>query len=107
MAESYKILGQASPAATTETGLYVCPFTTIVSTVTICNRGVDSATFRISVSQAGAITATKDYLYYDLPIAANDTFAATFGITLAKNDAIRVYASSVDLSFNLFGTERT
>jgi hypothetical protein len=109
MAEIYKILGQVSPLATAETALYSVPVATaaVVSTFTICNRGASAATFRVSVSPAGAATAAKDYLYYDLLLAANDTFAATFGVTLATGDAVRVYASKATLSFNVFGTERT
>lgn len=108
MAETYKILGQVSPLATTETAIYAVPAATaaVISTLTVCNRGI-AATFRVSVSALGAATDAKDFLYYDLPIADNDTFAATFGITLSATDAVRVYSSSTDLSFNLFGTERT
>ena len=46
-----------------------------------------------------------DSLYYDLPLAANDTFAATLGVTLGTTDKVRVYASTANLSFNLFGQE--
>lgn len=108
MAETYKILGQVAPSATTETNLYAVPTATavVVSTLTVCNRGT-AATFRVSVSPLGATTNPKDFLYYDLPIADNDTFAATFGITLSATDVVRVYASSADLNFNIFGTERT
>lgn len=109
MAETYKILGQAAPSATTETDLYVVPALTssVISTFTVCNRGASTASFRVSISAAGAATANKDYIYYDLVLAANDTFAATLGITLATTDKIRVYSSTANLSFNVFGTERT
>lgn len=109
MAETYKILGQVSPLATTETDLYVVPAATaaVISTFTICNRGSGVATFRISVSPTGVATDDRDYIYYDLVLAANDTFAATFGVTLSEADVLRVYASTADLSFNVFGTERT
>ena len=108
MAETYKILGQTSPLAATETALYVVPAATaaVISTVVVCNRGV-AATFRVSISPSGAATDPKDFLYYDLPIVDNDTFAATFGLTLSATDVVRVYSSSTDLSFNIFGTERT
>lgn len=107
MANSYKTLGQAAPAATTATDLYTVPTATetIVSTIVVANRSATGATFRISVSLDGAATATKDYLAYDVAIAGNGLQALTFGITMNAADKIRVYASSADLSFNAFGSE--
>ena len=104
---TYKILGQAAPAATTEADLYTVPASTqtIVSTIVIGNRAATAATYRISVSAAGAATANKDYLIYDASLAANSTTALTLGITLGATDKVRVYASSADLSFNAFGIE--
>ena len=66
MPNVYKILGQSSPAATTPTDLYTVPATTsaICSSISICNRGTTQTTFRVSISQAGAATTNKDYLYY-------------------------------------------
>lgn len=103
-----KILGQASPSATTETELYICPSTsadTVISTITVCNRSASVATFRISNSVASGATATKDYIYYDTILAGNDTFASTIGITISPTDVVRVYASTANLSFSLFGQE--
>jgi hypothetical protein len=104
---TYKVLGQAAPSATTETDLYTVPASTqtIVSTIVVANRAATSATYRISVSVAGAATATKDYLIYDATLAANSTTALTLGITLGATDKVRVYSSSANLSFNAFGSE--
>ena len=104
---TYKILGQSAPAATTAADLYTVPASTqtIISTVVVANRGAASATYRISVSAAGAATATKDYLVYDSFINANATIALTLGLTLGATDKIRVYASTADISFNAFGSE--
>ena len=109
MAITIKILGQVSPSITTETDLYTVPASTstVISTITVCNRASTQASFRVSVSAAGAATATKDYLYYDVTIAGNDTFATTIGITLATTDKVRVYSSSSSLSFGIFGQETT
>ena len=103
----YKVLGQSSPAATTETALYTVPAATsaVASSVIVCNRSAVLSTFRISIAIAGATTANKDYIYYDLPIGANDTFIATIGVTLAATDVVRVYASNTNLSFSLYGSE--
>jgi hypothetical protein len=109
MADTVKILGQSAPNATTETDLYTVPAATsaVVSSIVVCNRGTTSTTFRISVSQAGAATTNKDYLYDDITIGGMDTFVATIGISLATTDKIRVYAGNANLSFNAFGVEIT
>jgi hypothetical protein len=107
MPNVYKILGQSSPSATTETTLYTVPAatSTVCSSISICNRGGTPTTFRVSISPAGAAIANKDYLYYDVTLAGNDTFIATIGVTLATTDKIRVYSGNANLSFQIFGTE--
>ena len=107
MANVYKILGQLSPLATTETVLYVVPVSTsaVCSSISICNRGTTQTTFRVSISQGGASITNKDYLYYDVTLAGNDTFIATIGVTLATTDVIRVYSGNANLSFQIWGTE--
>jgi len=109
MATVYKVLGQSSPTATTETALYTVPAATsaVASSVIVCNRSAVLSTFRISIAIAGATTAPKDYIYYDLPIGANDTFIATIGVTLAATDEVRVYSSNTNLSFSLYGSQIT
>lgn len=109
MAETFKVLGQSAPLATTETLVYTVPVatSTIVSTCTVCNRSAAPAEFRISISLLGAATADADYVYYDQPVAGNDSFSATQGWTLPAGAVVRVYASTAALSFNLFGVERT
>ena len=107
MANTYKILGQVATAATTPSDLYTVPAATsaVCSSMVICNRGSVATTFRVSIAVAGAATSDKDYLYYDVTLAGNDTFIATVGITLATTDKVKVYAGNANLSFNLFGTE--
>jgi hypothetical protein len=107
MGNVYKILGQSSPSATTETDLYTVPSATsaVCSSLSVCNRGSSQTTFRISISEAGAATSNKDYLYYDVTLAGNDTFIATIGVTLATTDVIRVYSGNSNLSFQVWGTE--
>jgi hypothetical protein len=109
MATAYKVLGQVSPSATTETDLYTVPAATsaVASSVIVCNRSAVLSTFRISIAVAGGATANKDYIYYDLPIGANDTFIATIGVTLATTDKVKVYASNTNLSFSLYGSQIT
>jgi hypothetical protein len=107
MALTYKVLGQVSPSATTNTTLYTVPSatSTVCSTLTICNRNSSAGTFRIAVRPAGASISNEHYISYDTNIPGNDTVSLTIGITLAETDVITVYASTTDLSFNLFGSE--
>ena len=106
--ELFKTLGQVNPSATSLTTLYTVPASTqtVCSSIVVCNQGVDT-TFRVSVQIAGAGDDPKQYLYYDLPIEANDTFTATIGMTLATTDVVKVYAGTANVSFNLYGTEIT
>jgi hypothetical protein len=107
MATTYKVLGQSEPAATTAADLYTVPSatSTVVSSLSICNRATAAATFRISVRPAGAAQADQHYLCFDAPIAAKDTIILTVGLTLAATDVITVYSSNADTAFQAFGSE--
>lgn len=107
MAIVYKILGQSNPSATTNTDLYTVPAltSTVCSTISVCNTGSTSATFRIAFRAAGAAIATKHYISYDTTVGANDTVFISIGCTLATTDVVTVYASNANLSFSLFGSE--
>lgn len=106
MAISYKVLGQANPAATTLTTLYTVPSATqaICSTLAVANLGV-STTFRVAVRPAGAAIANQHYVAYDIAVNQYDTITMTLGITLAATDVVSVYAGTATVAFNLFGNE--
>ena len=107
MATAYKTLGQSNPSAASLSTLYTVPALTqsVVSTITVCNRSATATTFRVAVRPAGASISNEHYIYYDVAIGGNDTFAATIGIALAATDVVSVYATLATLSFNLFGQE--
>jgi hypothetical protein len=107
MPSTYKVLGQSNPAATTATTLYSVPASraAVASTLSVCNQGASSATFRVAVRPAGATLAATHYLVFDSSLTANDSAFLTLGITLATTDVVTVYASSASLSFSLFGSE--
>lgn len=109
MTDTLKVLAQSNPLATTLTDAYTVGSgkSAVVSTLVVCNRSSSSRTFRVSVAIAGAANANSQYLYYDVTIEGNSTFTATLGITLAATDVVRVYASTTDLTFSLFGVEVT
>lgn len=89
------------------TTLYTVPAatSTVVSTLSIANRGAATATYRVAIRPAGAAIANTHYIAYDSTIAANDGILLTIGMTLAATDVVSVLASSADLTFNLFGSE--
>lgn len=108
MAETAKILGQVNPSATTLTPVYTTPagVRAVASTLFVCNQGTPGS-FRVSTSIAGEGDAVKQYLFYDVPVGANTTVPITVGLTLGPADVVRVYASTANFSFNLFGIEIT
>ena len=107
MANAYKVLGQNDLAATTNTDVYIVPASTetIISTIIIANRTASSESYRIAIRPDGATLADEHYIAYDVPIPANDSTTITLGITLDAADVLTCYASAVDLSVNVFGTE--
>lgn len=109
MTIAYKILGQSNPTATSNVDLYTVPANTsvVASTLNICNQSTSTANFRIAVRPGNAALSAKHYIAYDSAIPALDTISLTIGMSLAATDVVTVYASSSNLSFNLFGSEIT
>jgi hypothetical protein len=103
----YKVLGQSAPAATTNVNLYTVPADTsaVVSTIVIANRAATASTYRIAVRPAGTSLANQHYIAFDVPVGASDSTTLTLGITLAATDIITVYASTINLTFSVFGSE--
>ena len=109
MTDTFSVLAQSKPAATTLTDSYTVPASTqaVVSSVVVCNQSATATSFRISVAKAGAADTAAQYFYYDLSIDGNDTFVATIGISLAATDVVRVYNTLATLSFNVLGVQIT
>ena len=110
MTDNIKVLAQSAPSPTVLTNLYTVPAatSTATSSITICNQNSGSGTqiaFRVSIAIGGAADTPKQYIYYDIPLIANDTFIATIGLTLGTGDIIRVQTDTANVSFTLFGVE--
>ncbi len=108
MATTYKVLGQAAPADTSNANLYTVPAetATVVSTLSVANVTDTAATFSIFVRVGGAAASDANALAKDVPLAANSIFSATVGITLAAGDIITVQSSAGNaLTFQAFGSE--
>jgi hypothetical protein len=109
MPTTYKVLAQSAPSATTNTDIYTVPANTqaVVSTIVVANRAATAATYRIAVRLNGATLANQHYIAYDVAVGASDSTTITIGITLDPAEIITVYASTANLSFNIFGAEIT
>lgn len=109
MPTSYKVLGQANPAATTLTTLYTVPALTetVVSSIVIANLAASAATFRIAIRPNGAAIANAQYIAYDVTVGASDSTVLTLGLTIDAADVISVYGSTANLAFSAFGSENS
>lgn len=109
MASSYKVLAQSAPSATTNTDIYTVPSATeaVISTIVVANRTATAATYRIAVRPNGASIANQHYIAFNITVGASDSTTLTLGITMNAADVLTVYASTADLSFNVFGSEIT
>ena len=101
-----KVLGQVAPAAATNTDLYTVPASTqtVVSTLTVANRGPSAGCFASpSAPMVRPRQPALRLLGHRVP--AQDAFAATLGLTLDAGDVVTVWAANDQLSFSLFGEE--
>jgi len=107
MGITYKVLGQVSLTADTATTVYTVPSltSTVLSSVTVCNRGANTATFKLAVRPAGETLADKHYVNFNTPVPGNDTISLTLGITLAATDVLTANANTSTVSINAFGSE--
>lgn len=105
MANTYKILGQITGSASTQT-LYTVPAATsaVVSTITVCNFDDASTVYSIAAVPSGDSLGDKHYVAFNTAIAGKDTAAITIGVTLATGDSI-VVINNESGSFSAFGTE--
>lgn len=110
MARTGKVLGQAAPAAATDTELYVVPDATecVLSSIIVCNTdGATAEDFRVAVRPKGEALALKHYLMYDYSVAANDFASLVVGITLGPGDIVAVRVANGTGSISAFGVEST
>lgn len=110
MATTFKVLGQAAPANTSNADLYTVGSgkSAIISTLNIANTTGTAATTRVFVRIAGAAAAASNAIAYDVSIAANSVTALTLGATLAATDILTVQSGTGNaLTFTAFGQENS
>ena len=109
MAQTLSILGQFGSSGNDIVTFYTVPAATTaaVSTIVVSNTSSSADTFRIAIAVNGAADNIKQYIYRQIPIPGNNTFACTFGITMGAGDVMRCYSGSGNCSFSVFGAQNT
>lgn len=98
------VLGQASPAATTNTVVYTVPAATVgVCTISISNTTLSPVAVRLAVAATGT-PAASEFIEYDTIIAANGVLERT-GVVMNAAENVVVFASSAGLSVTVSGYE--
>jgi hypothetical protein len=108
MAFTYKVLGQAAPANTSNADLYTVGAgkSAVVSSIHIANVTSAVATFRLYLRIGGAAASDANCLGKDISIAANSLFSLSEGMTLSATDVVTVQSSVASaLTFTLSGSE--
>jgi hypothetical protein len=100
------ILGQAAPAALTNTVVYTVPAATVgVVTISITNTTLTPISTRLAIASSGTPT-TSEYIEYDTIISANAVLERS-GIVMNATEAVVVFATSVGLAVSVFGYEES
>lgn len=98
------ILGQAAPAAITNTTVYTVPAsTTATFCVNICNRGGSSMAVRLAIASTGTPT-DSEWLEYDTVLPANGILERT-GLVAQATKNVVVYFSTIQGSVSVYGFE--
>lgn len=98
------ILGQAAPAAATNTTVYTVPAaTTAVATISIANRGAAPAAVNVAVAASGTPT-NSEYIEYQTVVDANGVLERA-GVVANAGERFVVYATTADTSVTIYGYE--
>lgn len=99
------VLVQVNPTAANLTNGYTVPTGKKFSGhINVCNRSVATA-MRGSVAPNGAADDVSQYLFYDLPISANNVYDSS-EFKADALDVVRVYATLATLTFTITGEEK-
>jgi hypothetical protein len=100
------ILGQSAPLSGVLTDIYEVPLLTVATMrVIVTNRSLNSALFRVAVSENGDPIADEHYVAFDKRIEGSDT-GSTIGFAVSSGDIVRVESNTGNLSFTATGEER-
>ena len=107
--EVTKQLEQLRPGSTSNTSLYLGSSANItaLSMLKICNQSGSDALARVFHDQDGPVYSKNNAIYWDLPVAADETVEVAVG-TITMNGAggigVRTSVASA-LTFTIYGTE--
>lgn len=109
MSSVRKILGQLYPDPSTISDLYVVPTgkQAVISTITVCNPSSIQDNFSLSVVQSGGVVGIDGSIFYNVPVAGEDTFVATIGLCLNEGDSVKVITTNGTCAFTATGQEIT
>lgn len=101
-------LGAEDLSATTNTGIYTVPSSTVATVnINFCNRNSSAVTVRLAhVNGSAGSLANEDYLEYNVTIAPNGALERT-GIVMAATHTLVAYASAANVSVVAHGFEET
>ena len=90
-----KNIGQALASTVTPTAIYTVPSWQIahIARIFFCNTWVSNGNVSIAVAKAWAVDTAAQYIYYNLPIPAGDTFLTAPEIWLESWDVVRAVAT--------------
>lgn len=98
------ILGQSSPAATTNTTVYTVPASkTATFNINVCNRDSNAITVRLAIAST-ATPGNEEWIEYDASIPANGVLERT-GIVAQPGERVVAYVSAATASVNVYGYE--
>lgn len=98
------LLGQAAPAATTNTTVYTVPSNTFtVFSVNIVNRGTGQVTVRIALAASGTPTSAE-WIEFDAQIDPSGVLERT-GLMMNATRNLVVWASANTVSVSAYGVE--
>lgn len=118
MADSFKVLGQATLATSSfATIIYTVPDTPhsdlaprkilqcVVSSIVICNRDGSTQTYNLAVVPSGETRTDKHTIISGRSLTTSATEVLSFGIAMGTGDKIVGYGSALNFSISIFGVE--
>ena len=98
------ILGQAAPAALTDTTVYTVPAATVgVVTIGVVNTTTSPIAIRLAIASL-ATPVAAEFIEYDTIIAPSGTLERS-GIVMNATEKVVINATSAGLSVSVYGYE--
>jgi threonine dehydrogenase-like Zn-dependent dehydrogenase len=99
------ILGQAAPAATTNTTVYTVPATKVATVIiNIVNTSSSLANVRVAISATGTPSASE-FIEHDAQILANGGVLERTGVVMQAGKNVVVFSDIIGTSVSVYGFE--